>query len=68
MQTLISPEGTIGQMPEEQVESALQAGFKMMTRGDLQRLYNRLFLAQKFFEAKHPKITNWRLPRGRGRW
>lgn len=68
MPNMMSPDGDLGQVPEEHVPDALAAGFKVMTQNDLQRMHNRLFLAQKFFEQKHPKITNWRLPRGRGGW
>ena len=39
-----------------------------MTTDMMKRMYNRLFLAQKFFEQKHPKFTSTRLPRGFGRW
>lgn len=65
---MMSPTGEIGQIPEEQVEAAKSEGFREMSDQDMQRLHNRLFLADKFFEQKHPKITNWRLPRGKGRW
>jgi hypothetical protein len=68
MPRMISPAGELGQVPDDQVDEALQAGFKVMTDENMATMYNRLFLAQKFFEQKHPKITNWRLPRGRGRW
>jgi hypothetical protein len=68
MPRMISPTGELGQVPQEQVEAALQEGFKVMTDEDMANMHNRQFLAQKFFEQKHPKITNWRLPRGRGRW
>jgi hypothetical protein len=65
---MISPQGDLYQVPEEETPSALEQGFKLMTDERMATMYNRMFLAQKFFEQKHPKITNWRLPRGRGRW
>jgi hypothetical protein len=68
MARMISPEGIIGQIPEDQVTTAEAHGFRVMTDSDLQRMHNRSFLAQKFFEQKHPKMTSTRLPRGRGRW
>lgn len=65
---MISPEGVLGQVPDEEVAAAREAGFRPMTDEDLQRMHNRSFLAEKFFEQAHPKIKDWRLPRGRGRW
>ena len=65
---MMSPTGELGQVPDEQVEQALAAGFKVMSDDNMATMFNRMFLAQKFFDQKHPKITNWRLPRGRGRW
>ena len=68
MPRMMAPDGTLGEVPAEQVEAAIAAGAKVMTNEDLARMHNRMFLAQKFFEQKHPKITSFRLPRGRGRW
>ena len=68
MPRMMSPSGELGQVPDDQVEQAKAAGFKVMTDEAMQTMYNRLFLAQKFFEQKHPKVKSWRLPRGRGRW
>jgi len=65
---MMSPSGELGEVPADQVEAATAAGFKVMTDDMMATMFNRLFLAQKFFDQKHPKITNWRLPRGRGRW
>lgn len=68
MPTMMSPEGALGHVPAEEVQKAITDGFRVMTQDDLQRLHNRLFMAQKFFEQKHPKIKSFRLPRGKGRW
>lgn len=65
---MMAPDGTLCQIPDENVKDAESQGFKVMNDADMQRLYNRLFLADKFFEQKHPKMTSLRLPRGRGRW
>jgi hypothetical protein len=65
---MMAPDGTLCSIPEENVEAAKQEGFKVMTDADMQRMHNRLFLSQKFFEQKHPPIGRLRLPRGRGRW
>jgi hypothetical protein len=65
---MMAPDGSLCSIPEENVEAAKEAGFKEMTDTDMERLYNRLFLAEKFFEQKHPPMTRLRLPRGRGRW
>lgn len=65
---MMAPDGTLCDIPEEQVESAEAEGFKIMTDADMQRMFNRLFLAEKFFEQKHPKLKAVRFPRGRGRW
>lgn len=65
---MITPEGTLCDVPQENVSAAEAEGFKLVTDADLARMHNRLFLAQKFFEQKHPTIRNWRLPRGRGQW
>jgi hypothetical protein len=68
MPVMVSPDGSIGEIPQENVTAAQASGFRLMSQDDMQRLHNRLFLADKFFEKRHPKVTNWRLPRGRGRW
>lgn len=68
MPRMMSPEGALGQVADDHIEEAKAAGFKVMTDDDLARMHNKLFLAQKFFEQKHPKITSFKLPRGRGRW
>lgn len=65
---MMAPDGTLCEIPEENVEAAKAEGFEVMTDAHMQRLYNRLFLAEKFFEQKHPKVAALRLPRGRGRW
>lgn len=65
---MISPSGELGQVPEDQVANAEAVGFKVMSDEAMSTMFNRMFLAQKFFEQKHPKVANWRLPRGRGRW
>jgi len=65
---MMAPDGTLCEIPEENVAAAESAGFKAMSDADMQRMYNRLFLAEKFFEKKHPKIKAVRFPRGRGRW
>lgn len=65
---MMSPEGEIGQIPTENVEAAKADGFKVMTDADMQSLYNRLFMAHKFFEQKNPDVSVVRLPRGKGRW
>jgi hypothetical protein len=68
MPRMMAPDGTLGQVAEDHMEEAKAAGFKLMSDENMARMHNRLFLAQKFFDEKHPKITNMRLPRGRGRW
>lgn len=68
MPRMISPEGELYQVPEQEIEQARAQGFKVMTDDDMATMYNRMFLAQKFFDQKHPKVRNWRLPRGKGRW
>ena len=65
---MMAPDGTLCSIPDENVAEAEKAGFKIMTDADLQRMHNRLFLAQKFFEQKNPKVKSYRFPRGRGRW
>lgn len=65
---MMSPDGELGDIPADQVEAAKADGFKLMGDADMQRLYNRMFLAHKFFEQKHPPLKAVRLPRGRGRW
>lgn len=64
----MSPTGALGDVPDDKIEDAKAAGFKLMTQDDMQRMHNRLFFAQKFFDQAHPKLTSFRLPRGRGRW
>lgn len=64
----MAPDGTLCEIPDENVKAAEAEGFKVMTDAHMQRLHNRLFFAQKFFEQKYPKTTRVRFPRGRGRW
>jgi hypothetical protein len=65
---MMAPDGTLCELPEENVEEAQTEGFIVMTAADLKAMHNRLFFAQKFFEQKVPKMVSVRFPRGRGRW
>ena len=65
---MVSPEGTLGLVPEANLPQALEAGFRVIVPEQVARIHNRSFLAQKFFEENHPKLTSFRLPRGRGQW
>jgi hypothetical protein len=65
---MMGPDGELYWIPDENQAEAEKEGFKVMTDADLQRMHNRLFLAQKFFEQKNPKVKSFRFPRGRGRW
>jgi hypothetical protein len=65
---MMAPGGTLCDVPQENVALAEAEGFRVMTDEDMSRMFNRMFLAQKFFEKKHPKMVSTRLPRGRGRW
>jgi hypothetical protein len=65
---MVSPEGTLGIIPEEHLPQALEAGFRPINPEQIARIHNRSFLAQKFFEQNHPKLTSFRLPRGKGQW
>jgi hypothetical protein len=49
---MMSPDGTLGEIPGEKVEAAIAAGFKEMTDADMAHLYNRAEIERKFFEKR----------------
>lgn len=49
---MMSPGGELGMVPEEQVESAIAEGYKVMTTEDMAQLYNRQEIERRFFEKK----------------
>lgn len=63
---MMSPDGTIGEIPEDKVQEATLAGFKVLTNADLAHIFNRQELERRFFEkrfaAKFKPIR--RIPRG----
>lgn len=64
---MVAPGGSVCYIPRHNVTEAEKQGFRLLTSDLLERMHNRLFLVQKFFEEKHPKITSWKLPRGIGK-
>jgi hypothetical protein len=57
---MMSPDGTIGEIPADRVADAQAAGFKEMTDAEMAHLFNRAELERKFFEKRwkegHPPI------------
>jgi hypothetical protein len=65
---MMSPDGTIGEIPQDQVENAIAAGFKVMTNSEMAQLYNRQEIERRFFEKKFAakyKPVRRVAPRGR---
>lgn len=50
---MMSPDGTIGEIPEDKVDEAKLAGFKVMTEKDMVQLFNRQEIERRFFEKKY---------------
>jgi hypothetical protein len=50
---MMSPDGTLGNVPAENVEIAKAAGFRVMTPADLKTMYNRIFMEHSLI--KHTK-------------
>lgn len=49
---MMSPDGTIGEIPDEKVMEAIADGFKVMSNQDMAQLYNRQEIERRFFEKK----------------
>lgn len=58
---VISPEGIIGSIPEENLPAATIEGFRVMTNSDMANLYNRQDLERRFFEKNWMKQHKTRL-------
>lgn len=55
MTRMMSPDGSLGQIPEENVPAAEAAGFRVMTDDDMKLMYNRLFLEHALFKDQRKK-------------
>lgn len=52
---MMSPDGTLGEIPEENVVSAQADGFRVMTDDDMKLMYNRIFLEHALFQDQRKK-------------
>lgn len=50
---MMSPQGTLGIVPDEHVDAAITAGFRPMTPADMRVMYQASFMEHALFKDKH---------------
>jgi len=66
MARVMAPDGTIGEIPDEQLAAAVRAGARVLSDEDMASLFNRQELERRSFEenwAKQHRPIPRRLPR-----
>jgi len=53
---IMAPDGTLGNIPEEQVEAAVLAGAKVMSKQDLKDMYQSVFMAHTLVTEQKKKV------------
>lgn len=49
---MMSPDGTLGDVPEHDVDAAKLAGFRVMTSADLRQMYQNIFMQHSLIQEK----------------
>lgn len=52
---VMAPDGSLGEVPEDQIEAALAAGGRLMTSADLKEMFNRLHLEHSLFKESRKR-------------
>lgn len=47
---MMSPDGTLGEVPDEQVPEAQMAGFRAMTSADMRQMYQNIFMQHSLIQ------------------
>lgn len=53
---MMAPDGTLGEVPTENVEAATAVGFRVMTEADLRNMYQRISVEHALFKEKQKQI------------
>ena len=53
---MMSPEGSLGEIPDEQVVAAVAQGFRVMTAQDLADMYQRTFMTHMLLKNREEKL------------
>lgn len=53
---MMAPDGTLGNVPDEHVSAAVEAGGRVMTSADLKQMYQNLFMQHVMFKDKQAKV------------
>jgi len=73
---MMSPDGSLGEVPVEQVDAAQAQGFRVMTDQDLADMYQRTFMTHMLLKDRDEKLKRKfaqrqslrkQMQRGRGR-
>jgi hypothetical protein len=57
---MMSPQGTLGMVPDEHVDAAIVAGFRPMTPADMRAMYQASFMEHALFKDKHKPVERRR--------
>jgi hypothetical protein len=49
---MMAPDGTLGEIPADQVQAAQADGFRIMTEADLRNMYQRIFMQHSLIQEK----------------
>jgi hypothetical protein len=60
---MMSPDGTLGEIPADQVEAAQAEGFRVMTDDDLRDMYQRIFMQHSLIQEKERELARKFAPR-----
>lgn len=60
---MMSPDGSLGEVPADQVEDAQSAGFRVMTSDDLRSMYQRIFMEHSLIQQKDKELLKKFQPR-----
>lgn len=55
MTRMMAPNGDLGTIPDDKVQEAIAAGFRVMTSDDMRQMYNSMFLQHALFKDQHKK-------------
>lgn len=60
---VMAPDGTLGEVPAENVQAAIAAGGRVMTPSDLRNMYHQIFMEHSLFQEKQRKVERQFQPR-----
>jgi hypothetical protein len=60
---MMSPDGSLGDVPDDQVAAAQAEGFRVMTSDDLRAMYQRIFMQHSLLQEKDRELARKFQPR-----